>query len=84
MNILIVVHRYPPSVGGIQTAAFSYAENFRNNFNHNVVVLTRKIPEARETYKNENGIHVFRIKSLGSNIFTKFIPQIQNFGIEPY
>lgn len=67
----------------LKAGAFNYAETFHDIFNHNVVVLTRKIPEARETYKNENGINVFRIKSLGSKIFTSFIPQIQNFGIDP-
>jgi glycosyltransferase involved in cell wall biosynthesis len=83
MNILIISHFYPPNRGGIETAAFNLARNFYEKFRQNVVVLTSKVPGATEKYRNENGVHVYRMKSLYTRLFEKFIPQIASFGFEP-
>ncbi len=81
MNILIVSHFYPPHQGGVETAAFNMAKNLKTRFNCNVVVLSSKTPGAEKSFEIEDEIHVYRIKTINSNLFSKIIPQIASFGI---
>ena len=46
-----------------------------------MVVLSSKTPGAEKSFQIEDGIHVYRIKAINSNLFSKLIPQIASFGI---
>jgi glycosyltransferase involved in cell wall biosynthesis len=62
LNILLINYEYPPIGGGAGNATYNYAREFEK-LGHDVVVVTSAFGCIYE-YKNENGVHLYRIPAL--------------------